>query len=59
MSETRQPPFPEYIGSEPEDAYRRRLREWFDSIPDEPYETAGFRRGEWEYICSLAGVEPD
>jgi hypothetical protein len=51
--------FPRPKPRESDDAYRLRLREWFDAEPADPNETPGFVRGEWEYICSIAGISPD
>jgi hypothetical protein len=54
------PPFPgEPRDDETDNEYRARLRAWFDAVPDGPTDGPGFRRAEWEYICSLAGVDPD
>ena len=59
MSNRPRPEFPgEPRDDETDDEYRARLREWFDAVPDAPKGGPGFRRGEWEYICSLGGISP-
>ena len=39
-----------------EETYRKQLRAWFDAIPSN--DSPGSQRAQWEYICSLAGVNP-
>lgn len=49
---------PEPKEAESDDQYRKRLKAWFETTGKAGENTAGFRQAEWEYLCSLAGIEP-
>lgn len=49
---------PEPTATETDAAYRARLRAWFEEIPRSPDDTPGLIAAEWEYLCSLQGIDP-
>lgn len=53
------PEFPMPKRRETADQYKVRVHAWIDAVPIDGDYTPGFLRAEREYICSLAGVDPD